>query len=70
MQQRFNALVEIPIAVLVILSVVLLVVEYLIELTPRQISIVYYADLAICIIFASEFIYRSINSEQKGNFIK
>lgn len=70
MQQRFNVLVEVSIAVLAILSVVLLSIEYLVELTPAQVSIVYQADLAICVMFAVEFIYRIVRSDNKSGFIK
>ena len=65
-----RAITEIIIGVLAVVSVILIAVEALDYVEERANLSVYLADLAICIIFAVEFLFRLRSSESKMKFLR
>ena len=58
------------IGLLAILSIVIIVVESLVALPPGWLFTLYGVDLAICLVFAVEFVYRLRQSENRTSFLK
>jgi voltage-gated potassium channel len=63
-------LFEVIIGLLAIISIILLAIDFFIDLSTRWLFILYSVDLAICLIFAAEFIYRIRMAESKKAFLK
>ncbi len=61
---------EITIGVLAILSIVLVAIEAMGAASGRRLLGLYIADLAICIVFAVDFIHRLAASESKRRFFR
>lgn len=55
---------------LVIISVLLVTLDFLVQLSPSQRSTIYTVDFIICILLAIEFAYRLKTSENHGEFLK
>lgn len=58
------------IALLAIISIILIVIDSLITLSPRWLFGIYIVDLLICLVFAWEFAYRLRHAEDKLSFLK
>lgn len=65
-----KTLTEVIIGVLAIVSIVLVAVESLTSVSEYTLMCIYIADLAICIIFAIDFIRRLQSSENRARFMK
>ena len=65
-----NTVIEIIIGFLAILSIVLIALEPLAELSPGGLIAIYIIDGIICVIFAGDFIYRLYHSESRLRFLK
>jgi len=63
-------LTELVIGVLAVVSIVLVAVESLVELSPGALWGIYAADLVICIVFAADFIHRLRIAESRSRFWK
>jgi voltage-gated potassium channel len=63
-------LTEIVIGVLAVVSIVLVAVESMVELSPGALWGIYAADLVICIVFAADFIHRLRLADNRGRFWK
>lgn len=61
---------EIIIGVLAIISIILLAIESLLNVTEGTLTRIYVADLIICIVFARDFISRLISNPNKHRFLK
>lgn len=62
--------IEFIIGFLAILSIVLIALEPLVELSPGGLIAIYVVDGIICAIFAWDFIYRLYHSENRLKFLK
>ena len=65
-----NVKIQLAILVLVILSIIIITVDFLVELSPFQRSAIYTVDFMICVILALEFLYRLKTSENYIGFLK
>ena len=63
-------LFEIIIGLLAVVSIILLIIDFFVDLSTRWLLILYSIDLAICLIFAAEFIYRMRMEENKRAFLR
>ncbi|MFC1920436.1 ion transporter [Chloroflexota bacterium] len=63
-------LIEGVIGVLAILSIVLIAIEFLVNVSESTLLAIYIADLIICLIFAGEFIYRVKIAGNRSRFLK
>ncbi|MFC1900449.1 ion transporter [Chloroflexota bacterium] len=63
-------LVESVIGILAILSIVVIVVEFLMDVSEAMLVVLYIIDLVICLVFAGEFIYRLKIAENRKRFLK
>ncbi|MFC2034233.1 ion transporter [Chloroflexota bacterium] len=70
MISRKNQLFEIFIALLALLSVTLICIEYLVPLSSGQLTLIYIADLAICVVFGVDFALRFRSAENRKVFLK
>jgi voltage-gated potassium channel len=61
---------EIIIGVLAIASIILVTVEALVPVSQTALIWLYIADLAVCIVFAVDFIQRLVKAENRGRFWK
>ena len=66
-KERF---VEGSMAILALLSVALICIEYLVELSAAQLVMVYVTDLVICLVFAADFAFRMYKADNKRSFLK
>jgi voltage-gated potassium channel len=67
---RSKPATEFVIGFLAIVSIILIALESLVQLSPGWLITIYVIDLIICIIFAWDFIYRLYHSEDKKRFLK
>jgi voltage-gated potassium channel len=65
-----NPVTEIIIGFLAVLSIILIALEPLAELSPGGLTAIYIVDGVICVIFAGDFIYRFYHAENKLKFFK
>ena len=63
-------LFEAIIGLLAVVSIILLIIDYFVDLSTRWIFILYSIDLFICLVFAAEFVYRIRMAENKKTFLK
>jgi voltage-gated potassium channel len=70
MRPQLQRFVEPVIALLALLSVALICLEYLVALPTGWMNVVYLADVTICLIFAVEFIWRYRSTGQKKRFLR
>ncbi len=62
--------VEVIIGILAIVSIILVAVESIVEVSEGVLWGIYTADLIICIVFAADFLQRLRASENKSSFMK
>jgi len=67
---KSEVLIEVFMAVLAVLSIVLIVAEYVVTLTPEQLNLIYIVDLGVCLVFAVDFTYRTFKAEDRMGFLK
>ncbi|WP_456394238.1 ion transporter [Thermococcus sp.] len=65
-----NIKIQLGILVLILISVVLVTLDFLIEFSPSQRDMVYTIDFIICIVLAAEFAYRLKTSRNRVKFLK
>ncbi len=70
MAQKQSAKREILMAALAFISIGLLVAEYILTLSPAQITLIYFLDLIICAIFAIDFSRSLSSTAGKKTFLK
>ena len=63
-------LVEGLIGILAILSIVVIVIEFVVDVSGAALAAIYVTDLVICLIFAGDFIYRVKTAENRKRFLK
>ncbi|MEJ2738732.1 MAG: potassium channel family protein [Dehalococcoidia bacterium] len=63
-------LFEVIIGLLAVVSIILLTINYFVDISTRWLFILYCIDLVICLIFAAEFVYRIRMAENKKFFLK
>jgi len=68
--ERASTFVEALMAALALISIGLLFIEYVVQLESRWINAIYLVDLAICILFAIDFVVELIRSKSKGRYLK
>ena len=61
---------NITVFVLAIISIILIIFEFLSPVVSKGISRIIIIDLGVCVIFAIDFFYRLINSNDKGRYVK
>jgi voltage-gated potassium channel len=65
-----HQILEVIIGLLAVVSIILLIIDLFVDLSTKWLLIIYSIDLAICLIFAAEFIYRIRKAENKKAFLK
>ena len=61
---------NITLFILAIISIILIIFEFLSPIVSRGISRIIIIDLGVCVIFAIDFFYRLIKSKDKGKYVK
>ena len=62
--------IDVVIGVLGIISIVIIIIESVATLSQGWLFGLYAIDLAICLVFAVEFVYRVRSTEDRGRFLK
>jgi small-conductance mechanosensitive channel len=67
---KSGALYELAMAILAVISILLLLVDFTVQLEPRWRQLVYVADLLICIVFAIDFAFDLRSEKDKLRYLK
>lgn len=67
---KSGALYELAMAILAVISILLLLVDFTVQLEPRWRQLVYIADLLICIVFAIDFAFDLRSEKDKLRYLK